>query len=402
MSKSPKASLDWKERSKWLELPFPLEEYKSRVQRVQEGMKKEGLDALLVHGMPSRTGSVRYLSNFNTFLGNTFVVVPESGDPALITETVFHGEPMHAMIWKTWIQDVRWADFPISPDVAEFVQGVRQILSERKLESGRIGIVGDRWIPNMLMKALEATFPKAKFVSAGKLFTQVTAIKSDLEVETVKRTNLIAGAGFKAGFEMAKPGVSEFDVAAAIFEAMVKAGADEVWGPMAVVAGPKAGFKHASPTTRPMQAGDMIFIDISPIYNGYIVDVARTTCLNPVSDLARRMLDTALLMADEVVKNAKPGVKGYELVDVARKVAADANLEEWFYPSAVGHGVGSTKFESPLILGENPQVELQANMMFSLEPMLVKPEFGTAVVEDTILVTKNGAEILPCYTRKLW
>jgi Xaa-Pro aminopeptidase len=73
---------------------------------------------------------------------------------------------------------------------------------------------------------------------------------------------------------------------------------------------------------------------------------------------------------------------------------------EWLYP--VGHGVGSTKFESPLLGLGDIDVVFEPNMVFSLEPMLVREDVGTAVVEDTILVTETGAEILPCFTRKLW
>ena len=74
---------------------------------------------------------------------------------------------------------------------------------------------------------------------------------------------------------------------------------------------------------------------------------------------------------------------------------------EWFYPTAIGHGVGTTKFESPLMVGDDIDIVLEPNMVFALEPMLVREGVGTAVVEDTILVTERGAEILPCFTRKL-
>jgi Xaa-Pro aminopeptidase len=398
----PRASYAWEDRQKWLQLPFPLEEYQGRIVNLRTEMEKEGFDALLVHGMPARTGHVRYVANFNSFLGNTLVVIPKSGDPALITETVFHGEPMHAMLWTTWIRDVRWTDFPIAPNLDDFMAEVKAVFSERQLQRSRLGIAGARWMPALLMNALQQAFPQAHFSSAAELFRRVTAIKSPLEVEIIRKTNAIAGLGFEAAFAVARPGVDEFEIAAEIHHAMVKADAEEVWTPIAVVAGPKSGFKHCSPSKRAIQDGDMIFVDISPIHQGYIVDVSRTTVFGDSNPEAIRMLDTALLMADEAVKSIKPGLNGRSLVEVTRDVARESGMLEWFYPTAIGHGVGTTKFESPLMVGEDIDVLLEPNMAFALEPMLVREGVGTAVVEDTILVTETGAEILPCFTRKLW
>lgn len=400
MSCEPHASCDWENRKRWMELPFPIEEYENRMSRLKAEMDKEGFDALLVHGMPARTGQLRYVANFNSFLGNTLVVIPRSGDPVLITETVFHGEPMHAMIFTTWIKDIRWSDFPAATKVENFLREVKDVFIEKGLKSANLGIVGDRWIPTPLKNALVETFPEARFSSAIGMYQNVTAIKSPLEIELIRKANIIAGHGLEAGYNAARPGVDEFEVSAEIRHAMAKAGAEEIWDPLAVVAGPKSGYKHCSPSKRAIQDGDMIFIDISPIYQGYIVDVCRTWVVGNGSLEAIRMLDTALLMSDEAVKAIKPGVNGREIMKICTEVAKDAGMFDIFHP--VGHGTGSTKFEKPIMVGDNNNVLLEAGMVFSLEPMLVKEDLGSAVEEDTILVTKTGAEILPCFKRKLW
>jgi Xaa-Pro aminopeptidase len=383
-----------------MELPFPLEEYENRMNRLKAGMEKEGLDALLVHGMPGRSGQLRYVANFNSFLGNTLVVIPQSGDPALITETVFHGEPMHAMIFTTWVKDVRWTDHPAATKVEDFVREVKDVFVEKGLERANLGIVGDRWIPASLKNSLLEAFPEARFSSAIEMYQNVTAIKSPLEIELMRQAVAIAGRGLDAGYQAVRPGVEEFEVSAEIRYAMAKAGAEETWDPLAAVAGPKSGYKHCSPSNRPIQDGDMVFIDISPVYKGYIVDVARTWVLGNGSPEAIKMLDTALLMSDEAVKAIRPGVTGKEVMSLCEKLAKDVGLFDYFYP--VGHGTGSTKFEKPILAEHSLDVVLEAGMVFSLEPMLVKEELGTGVVEDTVLVTETGAEILPCFKRKLW
>jgi Xaa-Pro aminopeptidase len=369
--------------------------------RLKAEMAKEGLDALLVHGMPGRAGQVRYVANFNSFLGSTVVIIPQSGDPALITETVFHGEPMHAMIFTTWIRDIRWTDHPAATKIEDFIAEVKDVFVERGLEKAKVGITGDRWIPAPLKNALLEAFPGVQFSSAIGMYQNVTAIKSPLEIELMRETVAIAGKGLEAAYKASQPGVDEFEVTAEIRYTMAKAGAEEIWDPLSVVAGPKSGYKHCSPSKRIMQDGDMIFVDISPIYKGYIVDVARTWVVGAGgSPEAFKMLDTALIMSEEGMKAIKPGVKSRDVMSICEKLAKEAGLLDYYYP--VGHGTGSTKFEKPVIAHDNLEVVFEPGMVFSYEPMLIKEDLGTAVVEDTVMITETGAEILPCFTRKLW
>ncbi|MBI4278573.1 MAG: aminopeptidase P family protein [Armatimonadetes bacterium] len=397
-----RAAYDWASRQRWLDLPFPVEEYHARVERIRQHLNREELDAALVFGNPGRPGPVRYVSNFNSFLGSTLVVVPAAGDVALVTETIFHHEPMHAMIWTTWVEDVRCTDFPLANTSDDLAAHVRDVFRERGLERGRVALVGERWIPAGLEATLRRDLPRVAWVSGARLWLDVTARKSRAEIAVLREAAAIAGRGFKAALAAAVPGAAEYQVAGAAAGAMMEAGAQEVWTPMAVAFGPRAGFKHSAPTGRRIQQGDAFFIDLSPVRHGYIVDVARTGVVGSGPSRMRAMLDTALGMADAVVAAARPGVQGGELVALCRRIATAAGFEDLFYPDAVGHGVGTTKFETPLLLGEHVDVVLEEGMVFSLEPMLVEESLGTAVVEDEILITPGGAEILPCFTRKLW
>jgi Xaa-Pro aminopeptidase len=383
-------------------MPFPVEEYLHRVKSIQSQLRRAGYDAAVVFGNPGRTGPIRYVSNFNSFLGSTLVVVPADGEVSLITETVFHHEPMHAMIWTTWIKDVRCTDFPITDSPDALAVHVRDVLREQDLERGRLALVGERWIPASLEHAIRGAAPSASWTSGGKFWLNVTARKSPAEIDLLRRATKVAGMGFQAALEVAKPGVTEYEVASAAIAAMVSAGAQEVWNPIAVAFGPRSGYKHSSPTKRRIEAGDCFFIDISPIVDGYIVDVARTGIVGTGSPRMARMLDTALIMSEEAVKAARPGVDGSVLQSLCHRIARDAGLEQFFYPDSIAHGVGTTKFETPIILGEHVDVVLEEGMVFSLEPMLIEEGLGTAVVEDQVLITSTGAEILDCFTRRLW
>ena len=98
---------EWEDRLPFLDLAFPIEEYEGRVARVRAAMAREGLDCLLAFGGPADPSNVRYLSNHEPSHGDNVVVVPAEGDLMLSTNWLMHGEPMHTLIWMTWVRDVR-------------------------------------------------------------------------------------------------------------------------------------------------------------------------------------------------------------------------------------------------------------------------------------------------------
>jgi Xaa-Pro dipeptidase len=200
-------------------------------------------------------------------------------------------------------------------------------------------------------------------------------------------------------FEQASPGITEKELRARAVEAMLMAGADGA--KVALTSGPRSGLKHAEPTDRPIEEGDMLFVDVGAPCQGYMSDVARTGVVGVADDQKRKMLETALEMRDKVVEAVKPGARICDLQLIAENVAAKHGFADYYYPTGFGHGIGTSVVESPILFPDS-EAQLEENMVFSLEPMIVIEGVGTAVFEDMILVTSDGGESLSDATTSTW
>lgn len=106
---------DQAERLKWLEVPFPIEEYQARLDRLQRLMAQRGFDALVVYQAGADWSNIKYLVGFDNFWGAGILLIAPEGDPVLVTNAIFHGEPMHSSFHTTFIRDVRPVCIPTRP-----------------------------------------------------------------------------------------------------------------------------------------------------------------------------------------------------------------------------------------------------------------------------------------------
>ncbi|MDR7420631.1 MAG: Xaa-Pro peptidase family protein [Armatimonadota bacterium] len=383
------------DRLPWMNLPFPVEEYHERLDRIRARMRQDGLDCLVVLGNRADTGNVRYLSNFEDFYGgDTIIVIPVSGPPGFTTNAVMHGEPMHSGIQDCWIEDVRCAAAPRtvtgSAAPATIYDHVEDFITERGCATGTIGVEGEFNVEE-LIAFLSSTFPAARVKAARGLLRAMRAIKSRREVEALRRAAHLADVAMQAAMEGVKPGVSEVDLAAEANYAMFKAGAEHPAFAIALTAGPRSGFKHMAPTRYQIRRGDVVYIDVGGRYMGYYSDCSRQrTCGEPNGEQLRFM-ETQIRIVEEVMAAARPGAVIGDLAKIGIAIADAAGYGQYLYFR--GHGIGCAVQDLPAFAPGNPAV-LQENMVFCFEPMLVRKEFGTACWEDMWWVTSTGVERL--------
>ncbi|HYM69784.1 MAG TPA: Xaa-Pro peptidase family protein [bacterium] len=391
------------ERRPWTTLPFPRDEYERRVDAVRSRLAADGLAAVVTFSDRGDPGHARYLANFEAGPGETCVVVPADGEAMLTTNWLMHGEPMHTMIWTTWLRDVRPADRAgFAREVEATVAGhIADRLREAGVRRDRVGIAGGAILPHHVMVELAGRLPDVTFVPADDTVLAVRAKKSAAEIEMMRRAARISGRMHATALETIAPGVTERAVMAAAHAAGFAAGADALAFDSAVASGPRAGLKHCAPTDRVMQAGDLVFLDMGAVYQGYCADVSRTTAVARPTDAGRRFLDTGLAMFEAVVAKAKPGVAVVDLIATARDVAERAGFADDYMPRGFGHGLGCSLFEQPSLRPISTAV-LEPGHTFALEPMLIRLNFGTACIEETVLITPQGAETLSGCPYRAW
>jgi Xaa-Pro aminopeptidase len=382
------------DRAPWMNLPFPVEEYRERLRRLGAAMAAQDLDCLVVTGNRADGTNIRYLTNFEDFYGgDSMLVAPREGEPGFTTNAVMHGEPMHSGIQDCWIEDVRCAAAPRTVTgaaaPATVLDHVEDFITERGCARGTIGVAGE--FADGLRRFLAETFPRARVLDAGPVLRGMRAVKSDREVEVLRRACRSADAGLRAAMDAVRPGISEFELAAEANRAMFAGGAEHPAFAISVCAGERAGFKHMAPTAYRVRPGDMVYLDAGARCMGYYSDASRQRVCGEPSAEQRRFMETQIGIVDAVMAEARPGAVIGDLAKIAIARAEAAGYGDYLYFR--GHGVGAAVQDLPAFAPGNP-ASLDENMVFAFEPMLVRRGFGTACWEDVWRVTASGVERL--------
>ena len=390
----------WEARRRWMELPFPESEYRARIEAIRRLMRGEGLDGLVVHGNRADRAATRYLSNFEDYYGgDTLVIVPLTGDVGLATNAIMHGEPMHSGIQETWIPDARCAPHPrtVVISTTSVFDHAEDLLRERGLERGRLGVAGEyAWD---VLTVLQQRVPQARFAREAKVLPRAMSLKSEAEIQILRKAARAADAALTAVMEGAREGVSEFALSALANAAMFTCGAEETAFPIALASGPRAGFKHVPPQDRTLQAGDWLYVDLGCRIQGYYSDASRNRVVGPPTREQRDFGQANLEIVHACIEAIRPGVTVGEIGKIAERVARQWTVEPYLYFR--GHGIGTGTHVPPSFSPESPTV-LEEGMVFVFEPMLVRAEFGTACVEDMYAIRTRGCERLSEAKESWW
>jgi Xaa-Pro aminopeptidase len=384
------AKIPWDHESRMQQagLAFPVAEYESRLVKLRREMEKANLTHLIAYGNFADPGNITWLSGFFTRHGDSFVVVPLDGEPMLATNWVMHDEPMHSEIWTAWMADVR----PCTPFTYDLIEEVVSTVGGSGL--ARIGFAGTRVAPAPIMDALRSRLD-VELIPADAAMAVARRIKSDREIDVIRRACELTGIGIRAAMALCTPGVTERAASAVCHGAMFAAGADYLAFEPAVSSGPqRAGMKHCAPTWRTFEDGDIVFIDTGAIVSGYYSDISRSIIVGEPTEEGRKLLAAGEILYAELVKLAKPGTAIADLHDHAIRIADELGYGEHYMPGGFGHGIGCMLFESPSLRYQVTTDVLETGMTFAFEPMIIVDGLGTAVVEDTMLVTESGIEPL--------
>ena len=247
------------------------------------------------------------------------------------------------------------------------------------------------------LKQLEKYAPGCQVLDVGGMLSELRVIKDVEEIEHMRQAIRITEQALQEVAEAIQPGRTDLEIAAELKIAFLRAGAQGMSFEPIVVAGPESASPHAVPSGRLIELGDLIVIDCGVTYQGYVADITRTFAAGPVAPQLERVY--------EIVKEAnaagraavRPGVSAQEVDRVTRQVIAQAGYGEYF-THRTGHGLGLEVHEPPYIVEGNEEL-LQPGMTFTVEPGIYLPGQGGVRIEDDVLVTSQGAEILTTFPR---
>ncbi len=242
-------------------------------------------------------------------------------------------------------------------------------------------------------RALVKEFSDESALEIGKNHIQtLRAVKDSLEIELMRKAGELTSVGMKVAYDVIKPGVREYEVAAEIEYAMRKHGAGPTAFSTIVASGACSAFPHGGCSGREIRQGDLVVIDIGATYNYYCSDMTRTLVAGKPSEKQQKLYDIVKTAQAVSFKSIKAGAYVADVDMTARKVIEGAGYGEYFV-HRLGHGVGLEVHEPPSLNSLKNGV-LTAGNVVTDEPGIYLPSFGGVRIEDTVLVQKHDGEKL--------
>jgi len=217
-------------------------------------------------------------------------------------------------------------------------------------------------------------------------------VKSADEIATIRASVQLNSVALEQAISRFKPGMSELDLAAEIDYRMRLLGADGTAFDTLVASGPRSALPHAHPTAHPIQTDELLLIDMGATVAGYCSDMTRCYAVGKANTKIRRIYKAVLDSQLCALALLKPGMTCAKLDQAVRKVLRGYGLDKLFVHST-GHGLGLEIHERPRI-GRKETVKFEPGMTVTIEPGVYQEGVGGVRIEDTVVVTERGCEVL--------
>jgi Xaa-Pro dipeptidase len=404
-------------RPEWERPDFSLAEFSDRHRRVREQMEQNGLDTLVIF----HPGNLNYLVGFRGKSYQDFQCLLFPREEGPLTFIVRHsdvpelerGTLADEVIGYVGLEGVR-SDTEnghgarrsyAGRDAEDGLQAFARVLRDARYATGRVGVEAPQYYLSPRDHRAVLTSVGDRAVDASDLVARTRLTKSPAEIDMMKRAAGITDAAMEATRAAIAVGLSEFEIVGETMRALLANGSDAPSSPPNFVSGPRTCYAHGGPTERRLEAGDFMHLEFGSSYHRYPCSIGRDFSIGDPGARARELHDIQVAACDAVIAAAKPGATTYEPHEAARRVFAEAGVEHGFVHTA-GYGLGPgfppVWGLEPLHFGTGPDVELQAGMVFTVEPplLLVEEQLGARVI-DNIVITDDGCEVLSSYPREI-
>lgn len=272
-----------------------------------------------------------------------------------------------------------------------------QLLSTRVDHSAVLG-VDNEMTARFLLRLMELK-AAAGYVTASECMDLVRAHKDEEEKEKMRRASAINDAAMAEFKALIRPGVTEKEVAEKMLDIYRRNGGEDYSFSPLVGFGGNAACGHHEPDDTVLKKGDCVLLDVGCIADGYCSDMTRTFFYGEVSEAHRHVYETVLRAQRTAEAAVKPGVPLREIDKIARDIITAEGFGEYF-THRLGHFIGCEVHEKGEVSQASPLVA-EPGMTFSIEPGIYLPGDIGVRIEDLVLVTEDGAEVLNHYPKDL-
>ncbi len=386
-------------------MPFTKEEYMERLTKVKYKMEEKGIEVLLV----TDPANICYLSGHNAwsfYVHQMLVVALDDPMPRFIGRYM---DAFCGVVGTTYLTEDHvhaYSDDHVQSTEKHPMDYMATVLKDLGYGNKNIGVEMDAYyFTAKALEQLKKGLPNAKFIDANLLVSWVKIIKSDVEIELMKRAGKIVEKTMQAAIDAMEPGVRQCDVVAKIYEAQIK-GTEEFGGDYASIvplmpSGELAGAPHLTWTDRKLKENEVIALEIAGCHQRYHSPMARTISLGEPSDKVKEVAKITVEGLNAALDKVKPGVTCEEIEMAWRNVLAKYGYEK---ESRIGYSTGLNYppdwGEHTASLRPGDKTVLQTNMTFHCIPGMYFDDFGVSISE-AFRVTENGCETFANFPRKL-
>ena len=377
------------------------ETLKRRHQAIRATLTEQHLDALVVTSLPN----ILYLTNFT---GSSAIVVLTPDRLELLTDFRYvtairalqrEGAELELVTVEgsydaTLVQ--RLAALPTGP-------GARV-----GIEAAHLTVARHLWLTKSLARASSGTLSHVgdiALVPTEGIVERARVRKDSYEIATLREAARRLSTVAAGVLTEVRAGMTKRELSLAIDWRIRQSGFSRTAFETIVASGPNAALPHAHPGERKLTEGDLVVLDFGGVYTSYCVDLTRTVSIGKASARAREVYGAVLEAHDRAIAAVRPGASRLDIDAAARDTLGRHGLADAF-GHGTGHGLGIEVHEDPRITRRRPDVdtreeEVAAGMVFTIEPGAYLPNWGGVRIEDDVLVTANGVEVLTDVTTEL-
>ena len=356
--------------------------YGARHQKLTAALDRAGVDALLVTHLPN----VRYLSGFSGT--SAALVVPA----AARRRSVLYTDGRYSQQARDEVENAK----VVIGRKAALVEAIEGVL--------RAGLKVLGFEPDHLPYALyqhvsQRLRGRVRLKPVPGVVESLRLNKDSEEIEQIRASVLVAASLFQTALGAIRPGVSENLVAGEMEMQARRAGAEKMSFDTIVAAGLRSALPHGRASSQPIPANGFIILDWGVILAGYCSDMTRTVHVGAVSTAHHKMYQAVREAQQASIEAVWPGVTAGEVDRAGRELLKKAGYGRYFTHST-GHGVGLEVHEAPRLAKDQTQ-RLAPGMVVTIEPGIYMPDEGGVRIEDMVLVTESGREVLTPTTKDL-
>lgn len=291
-------------------------------------------------------------------------------------------------------------NFFVYEDATDPENAAKEAFAEYADEFGTEGPVAAEYRSTRLIEqeVISVMTPKDQVVDAEEAVSALRERKDEQEVAALREAASIIDDVLADVTEEITPGMTEQAVARELHKRVLDSDADRL-GTLIVASGPNSAKPHTNTGTREIQDGDPLIIDAGVVYQGYHSDITRTYLVGSDSGKIREMHEYTREAARSARSKVEPGEELQAIDRAAREIIEDAGYGDHF-PHRVGHGIGLEGHEPPYLV-EGNEAPLQSGHSVTVEPGIYVEGVGGVRVEDDVVVTEDGAEVLTSSPREL-